>query len=67
MTIDLIFKCKNSHVQYEIYKTEKGKLKPRLLQDAATKMEEAENQDKLAEIERDIGILQNGIKLLNRS
>ena len=63
MTIDLISKCKNSHEQYEIYKTEKGKLKPRLLQDAATKMKEAENQDKLAEIERDIRLLQNRIKM----
>ena len=66
VTIDLISKCKNSHAQYEIYKAEKEKLECRLLEDAATKKKEAENQDKLAEIERDIGVLQNGIKMAEK-
>ena len=66
MTIDLISKCKNSHAQYEIYKAEKEKLECRLLEDAATKKKEAKNQDKHAEIERDIGVLQNGIKMAEK-
>ena len=44
----------------------KRKLECRLLEDAATKKKEAENQDKLAEIERDIGVLQNGIKMAEK-
>ena len=66
MTIDLISKCKNSHAQYKIYKAEKEKLERRLLEDAATKKNEAENQDMLAEIERDIGVLQKGIKMAEK-
>ena len=66
MTIDLISKCKNSQAQYEIYKAEKEKLERSLLEDAATKKKEAENQDKLAEIERDIGLLENGIKMAEK-
>ena len=52
VTIDLISKCKNSQAQYQIYKAEKEKLEHRLLEDAVTKKKKAENQDKLAEIER---------------
>ena len=66
MTIDLISKCKNSHAQQEIYKAEKEKLERRLLEDATTKKNEAGNQDKLEEIERDIGVLQNGIKMAEK-
>ena len=66
MTIDLISTCKNSHAQYEIYKAEKEKLERRLLEDAATKKKEDENLDKLAEIERDIRLLQNSIKMAEK-
>ena len=66
VTIDLISKCKNSHAQQEIYKAEKEKLERRLLEDPATKKNEAGNQDKLEEIERDIGVLQNGIKMAEK-
>ena len=37
-----------------------------MLEDAATKKKEAENQDMLAEIERDIGVLQKGIKMAEK-
>ena len=37
-----------------------------MLEDAATKKNEAENQDMLAEIERDIGVLQKGIKMVEK-
>ena len=37
-----------------------------MLEDAATKKNEAENQDMLAEIERDIGVLQKGIKMAEK-
>ena len=66
MTIDLISKSKSSHAQYEIHKAEKEKLERRLLEDAATKKKEAENQDNLPEIERDIAVLQNGIKMAEK-
>ena len=66
MIIELNSKCKNSHAQYEIYKADKEKIERRLLEDAATKKKEAENQDKLAEIERDIGVLPNGIKIAEK-
>ena len=66
LTIDLTSKCKNSYAQYKIYKAEKEKLEHRLLEDAATKKKKAENQDKLAEIERDIGVLQKGIKMAEK-
>ena len=66
VTIDLISKCKNSHAQQEVYKAEKEKLERRLLEDPATKKNEAGNQDKLEEIERDIGVLQNGIKMAEK-
>ena len=36
------------------------------MEDAAAKKKEDENQDKLAEIERDIGVLQNGIKMAEK-
>ena len=36
------------------------------MEDAAAKKKKAENQDKLAEIERDIGVLQNGIKMAEK-
>ena len=66
VTIDLISKCKNSHAEYQIYKAEKEKLECRLLEDAATKKKVAENQDKLAEIEIDIRVFQNGIKMAEK-
>ena len=65
-TIDLNSKCKNPHAQYEIYKAEKEKIECKLLEDAATKKKEVENQDKFAEIERDIGVLQNSIKMAEK-
>ena len=36
------------------------------MEDAAAKKKKAENQDKLAEIERHIGVLQNGIKMAEK-
>ena len=36
------------------------------MEDAAAKKKKAENQDKLAEIEGDIGVLQNGIKMAEK-
>ena len=36
------------------------------MEDAAAKKKKAENQDKLAEIERVIGVLQNGIKMAEK-
>ena len=36
------------------------------MEDAAAKKKKAENQDKLAEIERDIGVLQNSIKMAEK-
>ena len=53
-------------MQYEIFKAENKKLERRFLEDAAAKKKKAENQDKLAEIERDIGVLQNGIKMAEK-
>jgi hypothetical protein len=66
VTIDLISKCKDSHSQYEIYKAEKEEIERRLLEDVTTKKKETENQDRLADIERDIGVLQNGIKMAEK-
>ena len=65
-TIDLNSKRKNPHAQYEIYKVEKEKIECKLLEDAATKKKEVENQDKFAEIKRDIGVLQNSIKMAEK-
>ena len=52
-TIDL--KTQKSSCAIWIYKAEKEKMECKLLEDASTKKQEFENQDKFAEIERDIG------------
>ena len=60
------FQTQKSSCAIWIYKAEKEKMECKLLEDAATKKKEFENQDKFAEIERDIGVLQNSIKMAEK-
>ena len=48
---------KNSHAQYETYLDEKRKSECRMMETDAARKEELEKKDKLAEVERDIGVL----------
>ena len=63
VTIGLITKSKNSHAQYETYLAEKRKLECRMMETESARKEELEKTDKLADVERDIGMLRNGLKM----
>ena len=63
VTTGLIAKSKNSHAQYETYLAEKRKLECRMMETESARKEELEKKDKLADVERDIGVLRNGLKM----
>ena len=63
VTTGLIAKSKNYYAQYETYLAEKRKLECRMMETESARKEELEKKDKLADIERDIGVLRNGLKV----
>ena len=63
VTSILINKCDNAHAQYDVYLEEKRKQENRVIEMKAAAADENKKIGDLQQIERDIGLLQNGLKM----